>query len=84
MDEIKPPDNKRPESSIDNLAETITPSLISNSPPAKEPHPTDAEPKMRSEGKIDYVEVGGGARVPGGYSIRVNPEGENPVEFYRD
>ena len=45
-------------------------------------HPTDAEPKMiwDPETGRGYIEVGG----EGGYSIELDPKGENKVYFGRD
>ena len=45
---------------------------------------TNPESRMRWEGKTGFIDVSGGAQVPSGYSIKLNPEGENSVEYYRD
>jgi hypothetical protein len=71
----------RPESPLEKVAQT---GKSPCKPIAIGYHPTDAEPQMSWEGKTGRINIGGGAGVPGGYSIVLNPEGENSVEFYRD
>ena len=84
MAEMKPSDNKGQESPLEKAVQTGNPvlSLIDAGKPLY--HPTDAEPQMNWEGKTGRINVGGGAGIPGGYSVKLNPEGENSVEFYRD
>ena len=61
-------------------------SLIAQTRPPVEPHPTDAESIIRvdPETKVLSIEVGGGPMNPGGYSIGIDSQGENPVKYYRD
>lgn len=81
MGEMRPKPSD--DSSIDRLLSSIEnlPSLLGS---LEQQVPTDAEPKMRwdRETGTGHIDVGGGSEVPGGYSIKLNPEGENSVVYY--